>query len=373
MNRKQSSYSSKSVDYSKIDPLKKLAQNLAKTTSQNSNINKFVSNEIKVVEESRGESAFVWEEKDSYRAFVIEGLGTKNLVADEMSKITSKTYYRTIAQDTVAMIVNDLIVVGAKPQVVNAYFASGSSDWFADLERGKDLTEGWANACKLAGAIWGGGESPSLSGIINPQTIDLAGSAIGIIKPKDRLTLGDKIQSGDSILLVESSGIHSNGLTIVRSVVEKLPDIYATKLSDGTTYGETLLIPTNIYAKFVNDLFESGLDIHYMVNITGHGWRKLMRANRKFTYLITQIPPISPIFDFIQKHSRISDEEMYGTFNMGAGFAVYLPKDQVQKAQNIIQKHNLKSWDAGVVQEGERKVVIKSKNIIFAGETLNLR
>lgn len=359
------SYSSSGVNYSAIDPLKKLAQNLARETSENSN--------LKVVEKSRGESAFVWEEENSYRAFVIEGLGTKNLIADEIRKLTGKTYYDQLAQDTIAMIVNDLIVVGAKPQVINAYFAAGSSDWFTDEERLKDLTEGWAKACKLAGAIWGGGESPSLTDVINPKTVDLAGSAIGIISPKERLTLGDKLQAGDSILLIESSGIHSNGLTLARTIVKDLEKGYSTKLSDGTTFGETLLVPAHIYAGLIEELFNEGIDIHYMVNITGHGWRKLIRANKQLSYLITTIPPIPPIFNFIKEHSGSTDEEMYGYFNMGAGFAVYLPADQVEKAKSIIQKHNLKSWRAGEVKEGEKKVVIQPKNITFAGNTLNLR
>lgn len=365
MNKQRLTHFSSGVDYTKIDPLKKLAQNLAKTTSKNS--------EIKVIEESRGETAFVWEEEDSYRAFVIESLGTKNLIADEMRKITGKTYYNNLAQDTVAMIINDLIAVGAKPQVVNAYFAAGSSDWFADEKRAKDLTEGWANACKISGAVWGGGESPALSGIINPEVEELAGAAVGIIKPKERLILGDKIEPGDIIILVESSGVHCNGASLIRKIAKDLADGFATKLPNGNYFGDEVLIPTHIYAKVVDALFEGGVDIHYLVNITGHGWRKLMRANRDFTYIMTQIPPIPLIFDFIQEKSGNLDYEMYGTFNMGAGFAIYLPKDQVEKTQAVIEKHRLRSWRAGLVQEGKRKVIIKSKNIIFEGKTLNLR
>ena len=348
-------YSSSGVDYNKLDPLKKLAQTLAKSTSKNS--------DIKAVEQSRGEPAFVWEEEDCFRAFVIESLGTKNLIADEMRKVTGKTYYDSLAQDTVAMIINDLISVGAKPQVINAYFAAGSSDWFADSQRAKDLTAGWANACKLAGAVWGGGESPSLSGIISPQTGELAGAAIGIIKPKTRLILGDKMKAGDAILMIESSGVHANGISLIRRIAQDLDD----------GFREEILTPTYIYAKLVEDLFAGGIEIHYMVNITGHGWRKLMRANRDFSYVITDIPPIPPIFDFIQKKGQLSDKEMYETFNMGAGFAIYLPAEQVGKAQQIITKNNLKSWHAGEIQVGERQVVIKSKNITFAGKSLDLR
>lgn len=351
-----------------MDPLKKLAQQVGKSTAKN--LLHFGSKEV---EESRGESAYVWEEEDSLRAFVIEGLGTKNLVADEMSKITGKTYYSSIAQDTVASIVNDITTVGAMPEVVNAYFGSGGPDWFSDKTRSEALVEGWANSCNMAGATWGGGETPGLSGIINPETLDLVGSCIGVIKPKSRLTLGDKLKEGDAILLIESSGIHANGLSLARNIAEKLPEGYSTKLTDGSSYGEALLTPSYIYVALIKAMFEAQIDIHYMVNITGHGWRKLMRANRDFTYLITQTPPIPPIFDFIQEHSGNTDSEMYGNFNMGAGFAIFLPTDQIEKCQAIAEKHHLKSWHAGSVESGLKQVIIKQKNITFEGQTLGVR
>lgn len=362
-------YSSTGVIYEAMDPLKRLAQIKARTTSEN--LTRFGMREI---EASRGESAYVWEEQDAHRAFVIEGLGTKNRVADETRKITGKTYYDQLAQDTVAMIVNDLIVVGAEPQVVNAYFAAGSSDWFADEERVKDLVEGWAKACNLAGAVWGGGETPTLKGIIESDTIDLSGSAVGMVKPKERLTLGDKLTPGDAILLIESSGIHANGLTLARTIASQLPNGYATKLSDGNQYGEALLTPTHIYAGLTRDLFEAGIDIHYMVNITGHGWRKLMRAERDLSYVIGEIPKPQPVFDFIQEHSGNDDEEMYGNFNMGAGFAVFLPEESVQLAQRLSkEKYNRAALKAGYVEEGEKQVIIQPKDLVFKKEDLGVR
>jgi len=183
--KKAITYSSTGVNYSAMDPLKKLAQKMGKQTSEN--LSKFNAKEIA---ESRGESAYVWEEENSYRAFVIEGLGTKNLVADEMNKITGQTYYDQIAQDTVAAIVNDIITVGAEPQVINAYFGSGGPEWFSDSARSNTLVEGWAKACNLAGCTWGGGETPTLKGIINPDTLDLVGACVGIIKPKSKLKIG---------------------------------------------------------------------------------------------------------------------------------------------------------------------------------------
>lgn len=363
MSKAKIAYSSTGVDYSQIDPLKKLSQAAGKQTAK-----KFPE-----VEMSRGESAYVWEEKDCFRAFVIEGLGTKNLVADELEKLTGKTYYETIAYDTVAAIVNDVLTVGALPQVVNAYFGTGSPEWFANKERSAALIKGWAKACNEAETVWGGGETPALSGIINPETIDLAGACIGIVKPKERLTLGDKLTPKDAIILIESSGIHTNGLSLARAVAKQLTEGLETKLPDGKTLGETLLIPSHIYAKLIKALFEAGINIHYMVNITGHGWRKLMRANKDFTYSITAIPPVTAIFDFIKEHSGNSDEEMYANFNMGAGFAVYLPVEQVKTAQEIITKQGLKSWNAGTIKKGPKQVIIKPGNITFSAETLGVR
>ncbi len=362
-------YGATGVDYGILDRLKREAQIQAKETAEN--LNRFGMQEIAA---SRGESAYVWEEADSYRAFVIEGLGTKNRAADGTRKITGKTYYDNLAQDTVAMIVNDLIVVGADPQVVNAYFAVGSSDWFSDEQRSLDLVRGWKQACDMAGATWGGGETPTLKHIIEPDTIDLAGSAIGIVKPKERLTLGEKLTPGDAIVLVESSGIHANGLTLARAIAEELPQGYATQLPDGSLYGEALLTPTHIYANLVRDLFEQGIDIHYMVNITGHGWRKLMRAEKELSYVIEQVPLPHSVFHFIQEQSGNSDEEMYGNFNMGAGFALFVPEAQAALITQLAkQQHNLDALHAGVVKEGARQVIINPENITFARQTLEVR
>ena len=362
-------YASTGVNYEAMDPFKRLGQLTARKTS--SNLERLG---MSVVEASRGESAFVWDRGDHYAASVIEGLGTKNLVADATREITGKTYYDQVAQDTVAMIINDLIVVGAEPEVINMYVGSGASEWFEDLERAEDLIVGWKKACDLAGAAWGGGESPTLKGIIAPNAGEILGSATGIIKPKDRLTLGEKLVAGDRILLVESSGIHANGLTLARSIAEKLPFGYKTELSDGSIYGEALLNPTHIYAALVRNLFEEGIDIHYMVNVTGHGWRKLMRVTQSFSYVIEDIPEPQPIFEFIQKQSGNDDREMYGNFNMGVGFAIFLPGKDVEKAIEMARdNHSMDALNAGVVQEGSMEVIIQPKNLQYSSGTLEVR
>lgn len=361
-------YAESGVDYSSVDPIKVLAQQRAKSTA--SNLGRFNASEMSA---SRGESAYVWEEGNCYRSLVIEGLGTKNLVADAVRAFTGKTHYDAIAQDAIAMIVNDLIVVGALPEVVNAYWAVGDPDWMRDKDRASDLINGWGATCQAIGATWGGGETPTLKDIVVPGTIDIGGSAVGVINPKERLVLGDKLVPGDSIILIASSGIHANGITFVRSLAADNSNIYTELLSDGRTFGEAILTPTHLYVDLVRALLEAQLSIHYMVNITGHGWRKLMRSTKELSYVMHEVPPVPAEFTFMQEKSHASDTEMYGNFNVGAGFAIYLPADQAQQVIDLAAKQGLKAWTAGTVQAGPKQVVIEPKNITFASESLEVR
>ena len=183
------------------------------------------------------------------------------------------------------MIVNDMVTLGALPLAVAMHLGAGSSDWFHDERRAEDLVNGWRKACELARCAWGGGETPTLGGVVEPHAVVLAGSAIGMVKPKERLIRAN-IQDGDAIVLFESSGIHANGLTLARAIAERAPRGYLTPLRDGRPYGEALLDPTHIYVGVIEDCLTRGIDIHYAVNITGHGWRKLMRAQEPFAYVI---------------------------------------------------------------------------------------
>jgi phosphoribosylformylglycinamidine cyclo-ligase len=371
MVEKPVTYIGTGVDYGEMDPFKRMAQLAARETA--GSIGRLNNCEFKEFEQSRGESAYLIEAAKSYFAHVEEGLGTKNLVADAMFNFTGKTYYDQIAQDTVAMIVNDMITVGALPLSVAMHLAVGNSNWFKYTDRAKDLVNGWKHACNLARCVWGGGETPTLKGIIVPGTCVLAGSAMGIVKPKEHLIMGDKIQHGDAIVLIESSGIHANGLTLAREIAEKLPEGYLTELPDGRTYGETLLDPTHIYVGLVEDCLNAGVDIHYAVNITGHGWRKLMRATQPFTYLIINLPEQLPIFDFIQKHGPVDDREAYGNLNMGAGFALYVPTNDVVKTIGIAGMLGFNAILGGIVEKGDKKIIIESKHLEYLGDTLGVR
>ena len=361
-------YKQSGVDYAKIDPLKVMAQKAARGTAQN-----LLAAGFREVEASRGESAYVIDLGEFYLATITECLGTKSLVADEVRPFTGKTYYDAIAQDTIAMAVNDLITVGARPLTLHAYWATGGSEWFTDMQRIEELLSGWQQACDLAGVSWGGGETPSLSGVVESGAIDLAASCTGIIKPKERLTLGHDLRSGDAIVLLESSGIHANGLTLARKLAEQMADGYATKIADGRMYGEALLDPTVIYSPATEALFEAGVTVRYLSNITGHGWRKLMRHPGAFTYRITTIPPVPPVLQFMVEQANLDARDAYGSLNMGAGFAVFVPKEDAVKAIEISEQLGIKAYQAGTVEEGVKQVIIEPLGITFEGASLELR
>jgi len=254
-----------------------------------------------------------------------------------------------------------------------AYWAVGSSEWLENEQRLQDLVNGWKHACDLSGAVWTGGETPMLSGIIDPATIDLAGAAFGMIQ-NDHIIDGTKLSAGDAIILFESSGIHANGLSLARTLAEQLPEGYKTKISEKETYGEALLKPTIIYAKLIQDLLEENIEIHYMANITGHGWRKLMRNKKECTYRIKKLPPVPPVLQFMKEKGEMTDEEAYGNLNMGAGFAIFVPQNHVKKSIEISAKNTIQAYHAGNVEEGKKQVVIEPlNNLTFAAESLQVR
>jgi phosphoribosylformylglycinamidine cyclo-ligase len=187
------------------------------------------------------------------------------------------------------------------------------------------------------------------------------------------LVLGNKLVAGDAVVLIESSGIHANGISMVRKLAEENPGLYQQKLDDGRLFGEAILTPTHLYVKLVRDILAAQLDVHYMVNITGHGWRKLMRAQADFTYRFDKIMPVQPEFDLIQELSGMDDQEMYATFNMGAGFAIFLPEEEAAKVIEIAADQGFKAIIAGRVEQGEKQVIIEPKNITFGSETLEVR
>lgn len=363
------SYEQAGVNYDLIDPLKIAAQRAAAATGAHLGGHGFSE-----VPASRGESAYVVDVGPFYIASIVECLGTKTLVADEMARLTGKSsYYAGIAQDTIAMAVNDLITVGATPLVVQAYWAAGGSDWFGDKARAQALVEGWKKACDTCAVAWGGGETPALAGIVEDGRIDLAASCTGLINPKSRLSVGDDLAAGDAIVLLASSGIHANGLSLARKLVERLPNGYLTEIEPGLTYGDALLAPTVLYSPVTEALFKAGIQPHYCANITGHGWRKLLRHPAKFSYRIHTVPPVTPVLKFMQEQAKQDDREAYSTLNMGAGFAIFVPAADAQRTVEVAKACGIEAWVAGTLEEGEKQLLIEPLNIRFSDDDLQLR
>lgn len=365
------SYESSGVRYDQLDAFKRACQQAARTTAPLLQDHGYAEPAT-----TRGESAYLIEAADHYLAHVEEGLGTKNLVADAVYAATGKCFYREIAIDTVATIVNDLATCGALPISVAMHAAVGDSGWFADAQRREALVAGWADGCRQAGAVWGGGETPTLKGIVNADTIVLAGSAIGKIAPKSLRITGD-VRDGDAIIFLASSGVQTNGLSLCRLIADKLPQGYQTPIGHGDprTYGEALLAPSVIYVAFVRECQRRGLKLNYVAHVTGHGWRKLMRLEEPFVYEITTPRAPLPLFQFLEQAGPIATREMYATFNQGVGFAAYVDPKTADAVLAAAKSAGYDAWLAGRVRkEGARKAVtVPSLGLTFEGDTLQVR
>lgn len=361
-------YGQAGVQYDLIDPLKVAAQRAAASTAGHLHRHGFQE-----IAASRGESAYVIDVGPFLLATIVECLGSKVLVADEMQLLTGHCHHDRVAQDTIAMAVNDLITVGATPLVVQAYWAAGGSDWFSDTQRGRALIEGWRRACDACGVAWGGGETPALAGIVESGRIDLAASCTGIIQPKSRLSVGERLRAGDAIVLLAASGIHANGVSLARAIAQRIPGGYLAPLPSGRTYGDALLDPTPLYSRLTTSLQEAGVAIHYCANITGHGWRKLLRHPATWTYRIDRLPAVPEVLNFIRGHARLDDTEAYGTFNMGAGFALFIPPEDCDRTLALAAAQGVDALVAGQVEEGPKQLLVEPLGLRFDDDALALR
>jgi phosphoribosylformylglycinamidine cyclo-ligase len=366
------SYEQAGVNYDLIDPLKVTAQRAAASTAVH-----LAAHGFSEVAASRGESAYVVDVGPFYLASIVECLGSKALVADEMQRLTGRSYYDHIAQDTIAMAINDLITVGATPLIVQAYWAAGGSDWFADEQRSQALVDGWKRACDACQVAWGGGETPALAGIVAEGRIDLAAACTGLVNPKSRLSVGDRLAAGDAIVLLGSSGIHANGLSLARKLIERLPQGYLTPIGDphdpALNYGDALLAPTLLYSPVTEALFKAGITPHYCANITGHGWRKLLRHPAALRYVIDALPEVPAVLKFIQRHAQQDDREAYSTLNMGAGFAIFVPPGDAERCVAVARALGVPALVAGRVEAGAKELVIEPLGIRFDNDDLQLR
>jgi len=325
------------------------------------------------IDASRGEPAFVFRLGDRTLALVLECLGTKSTIARQYLDAGGANRFDAIGYDAVAAIVNDLCCVGALPLVVNAYFATGASDWQQHPSgRYEALVTGWRRACETAGATWGGGETSSLTGIVDPQEIDIAGAATGEVPAGRAPILGEDLAPGDEIVLIASAGMHTNGASLARRLALELPDGYLTRLPSGRHFGEALLDASVIYVPLVEHLLERNVPVTYLSHITGHGLRKVMRAKGELTYRIHSLPPVPEVLQFMVERGGMDAREAYGTFNMGAGFAVFCGAGSGQDVISAARDAGLTAIAAGSVEAGARRVVVEPIGITYEAGQLRL-
>ena len=278
-------------------------------------------------------------------AMSTDGVGSKIIVAEMMGK------YDTVGIDCIAMVVNDILCVGAEPIAMVDYLAVEKPDPEIAAQIGEGLKEG----CRQAQVAMIGGETASLPEIIN--NFDLAGTGIGIVDVKNIIT-GEKIIDGDVLIGIESSGIHSNGLSLARKVFfddnsfnveDKLPN------DPKTSVGKELLKPTIIYVNPIVELLKTDIEVHGLAHITGGGFTNLKRLKKGSGYIIETLPEPKPIFKAMNKLG-VPLEEMYRVFNMGIGFVVIVKSEDAEKAINIIKKYNL-AYKIGIAKDDPQENV----------------
>ena len=293
-------------------------------------------------------------------ALTTDGVGTKILVAQMMGK------FDTVGIDCVAMNVNDLICVGAKPIAMLDYLAVEDSNPELFEKIGKGLYEG----AKRANISIPGGEVALVKEMLKGKRegfgFDLVGMGIGQVDP-DRIIAGRKVEAGDVLIGIESNGIHSNGLTLARKVIFEKMGLKVTHATEelGRTIGEELLRPTHIYVKEILEILESGVNVKALAHITGDGFLNLNRIKANRGFVIENLPEVPPIFKLIQENGGVPDEEMFETYNMGIGFCVVVPDTDASSTLSIVEKHGKKWHKLGhAFNDTEKRIVIKEKGLI---------
>jgi phosphoribosylformylglycinamidine cyclo-ligase len=270
-----------------------------------------------------------------------DGVGTKMLVAERLGR------FETIGIDCVAMNVNDLVCVGAEPIAMLDFILCER----ADPEVIGAIGVGLRRGAELAGIEIPGGEIAQIGDIVHG--LELAGSAVGLVE-LDAIVTGDRIEPGDAILGLPSSGLHANGYTLARSA---LADLSLDDERLGRPLGDILLEPTEIYVKPVLELLASAVDVRGLAHITGDGLNNLLRLSDAVGYEIDARLSVPPIFDLIAELGGVSEEEMYEVFNMGCGFACVVPAADESAALDLLRQRYPPAQRVGVVTDRAGAIV----------------
>lgn len=280
-----------------------------------------------------------------------DGVGTKIKLAFIMDR------HDTVGIDCVAMCVNDIVCAGGEPLFFLDYIACGKNH----PEKVASIVKGVAEGCKMAGAALIGGETAEHPGLMPEEEYDLAGFAVGVVDEKDLID-GKNIKSGDVILGIASSGVHSNGFSLIRKIFVMTTESLNTYYDElGKTLGEALIEPTKIYVKALKNVKEAGVVIKGCSHITGGGFYE--NIPRMLPDGVTAVIekgsyPIPPIFELMRKEGNLEEKVMYNTYNMGLGMVLAVAPENAQKAIEAIEAAGDEAYVVGKIQDGEKGVIL---------------
>ncbi|RCK58622.1 phosphoribosylformylglycinamidine cyclo-ligase [Microbacterium sorbitolivorans] len=293
------------------------------------------------------DASFLKEYRHPLLATSTDGVGTKVAIAQALDK------HDTIGQDLVGMVVDDIVVTGAKPLFMTDYIATGK----VYPERIADIVRGIAEACSATGTALVGGETAEHPGLLGPDDYDVAGAATGVVE-KDEMLGAHLVQPGDAILALESSGIHSNGYSLVRHILKNAGLGYGDHAADlGTTWGEALLTPTRLYTLQLLELIKNVPgSVHALSHVTGGGIaanlaRVLPKGSWAEVDRSTWSP--SPVFRALSDVAGTSLESSEGTWNLGVGFFAVVSQDKVDEAIASLAGSGIPAWQTGTVAFGD--------------------
>ena len=276
-----------------------------------------------------------------------DGVGTKLKLAFLMDK------HDTIGIDCVAMCVNDIACAGGEPLFFLDYIACGKNY----PEKIADIVKGVAEGCLQSDAALIGGETAEHPGLMPEEEYDLAGFAVGIVDEKDMIT-GQDLKAGDVLIGVASSGVHSNGFSLVRKIFEMTKESLDTYYDElGKTLGEALLTPTRIYVKAMKSMKDADVKVKACSHITGGGfYENIPRMLKDDTVAVIEIPPI---FTLMAKKGNVDEQMMYNTYNMGLGLVIAVDPAQADAAIAAIEAAGEKAYRVGSIEAGEKGVILK--------------
>ncbi len=267
-----------------------------------------------------------------------DGVGTKLKLAQQLNR------HDSIGIDLVAMCVNDLVVAGAEPLFFLDYFATGS----LDVDNAVQVIKGIAQGCEEAGCALVGGETAEMPGMYQGSDYDLAGFCVGVVE-KSEIIDGSSVQLSDTLIALSSSGVHSNGFSLVRKVLEtSATDPDSTRL-DGKSLSDILMEPTRIYVKPLLRLLKT-LPVHAMAHITGGGIvENLPRVLPRGVGAVIDLDSweLPPVFKWLQENARLDDREMYRTFNCGVGMIIAVPQSRAEEALEVLSSLGENAWVIG--------------------------